>query len=445
MIQKRKSRRQNASGVVLLTTSILLSVVAPTMAETDTNLVTASARSAIQNHPSVVGLRAEVCSAVGQIDQAKSRLYPKLDLRLNGGSSLSSKIERPEIQRRRFDDKDIDAVFSVNQTLYDWGITTSSVGIASNTRASSSIGLIIESERIAADIIGIMIDETNLSSQDKLFQDYRDRLAKIAERIEAGVEAGAHRLTDLRRIKINQLDAEVAHQQIKRQLDISSADLLERVRLSFDEARPLYAEYLQVRPLLVPVIESKDAREVQRLDLSHKSNLLELKRTQAERKPSISATLDTTLFDVDSFSSEYEVVGRVQLSFPLYDGGSNKARQSEQRWRGRAIEQERLNLIRNHRTQSDTLVQRIDQLTQNLGKVTDKISEVDQQLEANLARQGQTESQPLETANLFTQLHQLHIEQLTLNKDIELERLRGIFFADQLSEVLNLSYGASSC
>ena len=445
MIQKRKSRRQNASGVVLLTTSILLSAAAPTMAETDTTIVTESARSAIQNHPSVVGLRAEVCSAVSQIDRAKSGLYPKVDLRLNGGSSLSSKIERQEVQRRRFDDKDIDAVVSINQTLYDWGITSSSVGIASNTHASAKIGTIIESERIAADIIGIMINEANLSSQEKLFQRYRTKLAEIAERIEAGVQAGAHRLTDLRTIKINLLDAEVAHLQIQRQLELSSADLLERVRISFDEARPLYIEYLNARPIFVPSIESKDAREVQRLDLNHKSNLLELKRTQAERKPSISATLDTTLFDVDSFSSEYEVSGRMQLSFPLYDGGSNKARQSEQRWRGRAIEQERLNLIRNHRTQSDALVQRIDQLTENLGKITNKISEVEQQLEANIARQGQTESQPLETANLISQLHQLHIEQLTLNKDIELERLRGIFFADQLSDVLNLSYGASSC
>ncbi|MCE2516387.1 MAG: TolC family protein [Alphaproteobacteria bacterium] len=441
MIHKTKRRRPSARGRILFTTSLLSCLAVGAVAET----VLDQARMAIESHPAVAGLRAQVCQATSQVDQARASIRPQATFRLNGGVSLTSNIENSEIQPRRFDDKQIDGVFSINQTIYDWGISSASVGIAENTRAAARLGVEIESERIAADILSIMISRQELVAHDAQYRDYQAKLMVLAERIEAGVEAGVNRLTDLRSIKIAMLDAEVAHTQVNRQLDLIEADLKERLNLSFGDAMPLYLDYIAARPLALPRIASDQTREVKRIDFDASSSALELKRTKAERRPSLNAIVDTTLFDVDSYSSEYEVTGRIQMNFPLYDGGSNKARQQEHIWQGRSIDHQRQDLIRNHMSQTASVLKQFDLLTENLRKVGDKIAEVELQLEEALAREGQTESQPLATAGLLTELNSLFVEQSTLEKDIELERLRGIFFADELGATLSLTYGASTC
>ena len=67
------------------------------------------------------------------------------------------------------------------------------------------------------------------------------------------------------------------------------------------------------------------------------------------------------------------------------------------------------------------------------------------QIEAAKARQGQVESNPLAMANLLNDRFQLIVVQETLTKEIELERLRGLFFANALGSTLNLTLGKTSC
>ena len=75
---------------------------------------------AIASHPSVQAFRSQVCQARSQVDLANADLLPQISGRLVGGSSLSSHIEKRETNVRRFDDREIDAVISINQKIYDW-------------------------------------------------------------------------------------------------------------------------------------------------------------------------------------------------------------------------------------------------------------------------------------------------------------------------------------
>ena len=196
---------------------------------------------------------------------------------------------------------------------------------------------------------------------------------------------------------------------------------------------------------MVPVLDSTRTREVKRLDYELASAALELQRLKAERKPSFTAFVDTTLFDVDSFSQEYEIAGRLQFRMPLFDGGSNAARQQETRWRSRGIGNDRDNLIRNHQSQTEQVLNQIKRLMGDLEKNTAKIAELDLQVEAAKAREGQVESNPLAMTNLLNDRFQLILAQETLSKEIEMERLRGLFFADALGSTLNLTPGKISC
>ncbi len=400
---------------------------------------------AIQNHPTVSGYRSQVCQALSQSDQARATIRPQITGQLTGGSSLSSKIESASVRARDFDSDNFDIVISVRQILYDWGNSSASVNIAENHRQSSFLSLQIESDRVAADILGILLSQAELKAQDSLYDGHVIVLKAIEERIERGVEAGVDRLSDLRSIKITLLESEVAHERVKRQIEILETDLSRRFGLTFDEAQPLLDRYLQNRADEPLVSDSLGTREVKRLDYNLDINKLELQRLKAQRRPGLNAILDTTLFDVDDFDGEYEVVGRIQFTMPIYDGGSNKALRDETTWRGNSIASERDNLIRNHRSQVDQIVSQAERLRLNAQSNKDQINHLEQQLAAMEAREGQTENNPLQKAALVTELLGLLVTQESLKRELELEYLRSIFFGDQLGQVIKLNYGASPC
>ena len=138
---------------------------------------------AIATHPSVQAYRSQVCQARSQIDLAEADLLPQISGRLVGGSSLSSHIERTETERRRFDNREVDAVISVNQTLYDWGIAQAGADIAENSRLSALLGVQIEQDRIAADVISTMMTQAELAAHDRLYDDHRKLIDDLAEQI----------------------------------------------------------------------------------------------------------------------------------------------------------------------------------------------------------------------------------------------------------------------
>ena len=444
--RKRSSLVKPTAILCSLALLIVQVIAAPVLAAEDTGAdQPRDVYAAIYNHPAVAVQRSQACQALSQVDLAKADIRPQLSARLVGGSSLSSHIERRETHVRRFDDREIDGVLTLEQTLYDWGISDAGIGIAQNSHQAAILGIALEMDRIAADILSIMLSQQELVVVDRLYRGHRQDIDDLAAQVEASVEAGIGRLSDLRIVKVMQLDAEIAHIQAERQMELLRADLQQRFELDFVSAAPLIAAYRQARPEEVPVLDSTRTREVKRLDYELASSALELQRLKAERKPSFTAIVDTTLFDVDSFSQEYEIAGRLQFRMPLYDGGSNAARQQETQWRSRGIGNDRDNLIRNHQSQTEQVLNQIKRLAGDLEKNTAKIAELDLQIEAAKARQGQVESNPLAMANLLNDRFQLIVVQETLTKEIELERLRGLFFANALGSTLNLTLGKTSC
>ncbi len=422
--------------------ALVMGYVAPPYAHADEGSV---AKNAIFTHPNVARLRDQVCGYYAQVDIARSGKYPQIDLRLNGSSSLSSHIERRETNTRRLDDREVDAVIGMNQQLYDWGITDRSVRIAETNRHIARLDVTLETARQAADLLTLLLHHEELAEQDVHYQHLRGELEAIAQRIEDGVDAGALTLTNLRDIKINNLDIEVAHIQVQRELDLIETDLQERFKLSVEAAMPFLIYYKKVRPSAVPVIASGDTNEIRKLDLQRLIADFQLEQLKAQRKPALSAQLDTTFFDADSFSGEYEVVGRLQLSMPLYDGGSNKAGRQEAEWQRRSVMNERSGLIRNYESQTLQIHQTLKRIERNITNNLEKIAALEHQLDAHLAREGQTLSDPMGKASLLSQLNQHQREHISLNAEHAREFVRALFFADALGNILNLSDEVSTC
>ena len=403
------------------------------------------ARDAVANHPGVLGFRALICEANSQIDQAYALNRPQVQMTFNGGSVLKSKVERPETQLRRFDNEDIDAVISVTQPIYDWGISERRAEISRNTRRSAEMGFALESERVAADILSSLLLYKEYEQQDALYRDHLDVIEELSDRLETGVQAGVYRLSDLRSLKISILDVQFAYDRLVKRIALQKSDFFQRFNIKIVDALPLLGDYFENRPEVIPVLAGENSREVLRLDFDLESNILEKERLKRERYPLLDGILETTLFDVDGFSNEYEIVGRVQIRLPLYDGGSNKASQDETEWRGRNISSDRQNQIRDHDSQVEVILSEFAQVSANIENNNEKIVETEAQLVEVEAREGQTETDFLAKSALLSELLGLYLTQATLDKELEIERLRGIFFADELGVVLKLDVGDSPC
>ncbi len=403
------------------------------------------ARNAILTHPNVARLRDTVCGYYAQVDIARSGKYPQVNFRVYGSSSLSSHIETREANSRRLDDREIDAVIGLSQNIYDWGITNRSVQIAETQRRIAHIEVQIETARQAADLLSLLLRHQELSDLDGYYSDLRRELSGIADRIKDGVDAGALTLTDLRDIKINNLDIEINHIQVKREIDLVKSEVSERFKVTVEAAMPFLIYYLGLQPTELPHFDSANANEVRKLDLQRMITDFELEQLKAQRKPSVSAQVDTTLFDADSFSGEYEVTGRLQLSMPLYDGGSNKAGRREVEWQRRSVVNERSGLVRNYESQIAQIHQTLMRIDRNIANNVEKITALEGQLAAHIAREGQTLSDPMGKASFLSQINQHQRDQISLKAERNREFIRGLFFADALGRILNLSDEVSTC
>ena len=246
-----KRRRVPTRGSLYFLFFILAGTAATTLPVTagENNV----AIDAIINHPAVAVARARVCQSASQYDVAVARERPQVDFSLRGGTSLKSRFEQRDANSphsRRFDDEDIDAVIGINQLLFDWGGVDASKRVALSEQASNRIGLSLEIDRVAADIIDLGIKLSEQQQRFDLFTQYKKDLAPHIRRIEAGVAVGVLRLSDLRSIKVIELDADIAITLAERQIALLENELGQRFGLNPEDLAGLLATFrLRLPPL----------------------------------------------------------------------------------------------------------------------------------------------------------------------------------------------------
>ena len=461
-----KRRRIAARGNLFGTFGSVLGVVAalslpvPALAQTTSSGSPPHDEAVVQaivGHPNVAAARARICGAASRYARARSAELPQVDFSVRTTDSLSTNLKQGDSAFRRTTEYDqnppgdqqssigTDAVISLDQTLFDWGLTDTDKQIAINDKAQNSISMRVEIDRVAADILDLSL---RISEQRELMAiqgAYLADLMPLVERIEASVNAGVLRLGDLRAIKIIELDAEIARSLAERQITLIESELLQRFGLEFDQASTLMGRFLANRPEQPPQVDSTGSREVRQLDIQLRTASLEAQRLKAERYPQLLGNLDLTIFDADDFSSDYEITGGLNMAVPFYDGGSNRARRAETEWRRRGIESERTNLLRQHGNVMANTLQNIDRAREQLDANAVKKVAVDFRLAEARAREGVTVSDPLSIARTLEQAVTIDAEHTSLRHQIELGLLQGTFFADQLGATLELPYGGPPC
>ena len=159
----------------------------------------------------------------------------------------------------------------------------------------------------------------------------------------------------------------------------------------------------------------------------------------------IDAVLDGTVFDLADYEDEYELVGRLELRMPLYDGGTSRARPREAGWRSREFKSALDIHQRKHGSEMEQNTGRFNDLRRAVGEEQMRLDGLNERLESLLARQGQTVSSPMEVATLRHAIGQTSQRLIDLQMEQELVRARILLLSESLTNVLNVNLGENGC
>lgn len=291
------------------------------------------------DHPRRAVADARIEAARGRLGETRAGQYPSVDIGLDTSRRLADNgIDSLDSRIRGSDDRS-DVVLTARQLLYDGGATFDRIDgararlSAARNEDEDEAALLIRDAVIAH--LDVLEARTRLDLARAEADAYRALEARIAERLDLG---GGTRGDGLR-IAARLSEALATEAAQSRALDTAAEAYLE-----------LYGEEPPAGLMLPPRPEAP--REVQEaIDLIDTASPALAARREAERAarfdvdaadaedwPELSLQLQSRRYDVFDDGRESDLVGRIVVSLPLYDGGARDGRQAQARAAMRAAE-----------------------------------------------------------------------------------------------------------
>jgi len=424
-------------------------------------------RQAVLLDPRVAEMSARACQMAHRLGLARAEGRPKVSATVSGSRQLVGRIKRAsvlpdryltpqqrEIKRsgahtREFDHREknniYDGKISVRHTIIDWGERGSRAEArALNWQAAQIDARVVMRER-SHDLLQLSL---TLRRSDEVIAALKANFDEVkieVEAVRARVEAGAGRLSDLREAQLVQLDQEIAINRAEAERDIILEHLETEFDLTAEDGWLLAQAFLARRHPDLAILPADRTDKAHAIRLRARGVTHEADEIRASRYPKFDAVIDGTIFDMTDYEDEYEVVGKLEMSVPLYDGGTAKARLRENAWRENELKSSLDALVRAHGRESEGLAQRFNQMTREETEALARRDELAAQLRSLRARQGRTVSSPLALARLLAQIGAAEARLAEIRFDHELLRARALLVAEQIDSVLGLSMEDSVC
>ena len=220
------------------------------------------------------------------------------------------------------------------------------------------------------------------------------------------------------------------------------------------------------------MIEATRSLEASLLRQNIRAARAEYRRLRAERLPAFQAVLTGRAWDInksnrcgdtvsgghpdalDPFSASsvrrqncttHELVGAVEFSMPLYDGGASQARRMGVSARQRGLELELDAQIRAHTAETRSVQNQLLDLLSQIDEQTRRIGDLREQVDSERILQARTRAEPVGLMRLQLELARAEARLISLDLQSEAVRLRGLSLANALANVLGISTGESGC
>ena len=410
---------------------------------------------AIFQHPAQRQSGARACQAHFVLGQIRAESKVNLSLQVSGEREIASNFNRnPSRQDQssalsRGYNRDLDNVLDMELTarypLYDWGVSNARIRSqqarldASRLIYSAGIG-----ERLQ-DILRIMMQLESARAEEMLRQTALADMQPHMTAIEAQGKAGSIGLAEVRASKLLLLNAEIALQRAERRVDEVSKELSSAYRMTYEDGLPLLLAFLQRRPSDVPVIAAEDWSSVRLTELTLLSEQQSRLAIENEQHPRLDGVVESTLFDLTDFESEYQLVGRLEVRFPLYDGGANKARRQEKDWQISELRSERESKLRDHQQNTEQGRLIISRRLTEIETVKTQLEDLRERYASLSALIGNSLVSRQELLRLVGDVTEKENELSQLKWQQEFGYVRALWLADQLQDLFGILTGDHKC
>ncbi|WP_438996082.1 TolC family protein [Candidatus Puniceispirillum sp.] len=446
-----------------------------------TGVLSEAVRLALFNHPEVSEANARVCQAIHRLGLGRALRRPQVNLTVSGSQQLFDRIRQDEGRRvpttikvgnqtinsyktvhersekdraagakhrqfKRLEKEGVyDATVSVRYNLIDWGSSKSDIEAK---KLQHKVSQIDAKGTLSERSFQLLTTSIRLAMYDELLAEHKRAEAQVAEQIasvQARVESGVGRVSDLRAAKLIGLDLEIAASRLQSQREqvIESLDI--DLGLSPGDAKHLFTTYMERRPLALATVEATQTEKAHALRLQIEAVDFEQRQIKTSKYMRIDGVLDATVFDLRDYEDEYELVGKLEFKMPLYDGGAARARLREATWRQSEIKASLDKLNRGHGNETSRNLLRFEELRKEIGEQTERLAELEARLNSLQARQGRTVTSPLEVAGVMVEINQVKTTLIQARMEQEGVRSSALFIAEKLDNVLLINLGENGC
>lgn len=376
-----------------------------------TNLVFADVKASIEvlsNHPQVLGERAKGLASDARVAQQSAQWLPNISMSTDGGKRVWGNTADTQARAIR-DNGYIDLVVTGRQLLYDFGAVDGYIDEAKYRSRADSYLDEIALNSLVGDLMQLAVqyrvEEERGQIVFGLIEPLKEQSELSRQRYEAGVSGG----DDYRRLQmdIDRLNRDQA--EVERRLRDISQKVAEQFALNINDGLEL-SDYLLAQS---GGFDSQERLSDKSRTLREQAASARIDAAVAERKPRFELELELRSFDMEqSFLSEHELTGNLQMTMPFFDGGALEAKAQVAEFERSVLQQEQAfeaRVLRERTAQIEEEKSTLEKVLQSLSDQRDTASEA---LEMAVARQGVTAVEISQINTGLMSIYQIDSERL---------------------------------
>lgn len=299
------------------------------------------------DHPRRDAARAVIGGAEGRVTEARAAQYPAIDLGFDASRRLADNgIDALDSRIRSSDDRS-DAVLTARQLIYDGGATFDRIDGARARVSASRAEDVDEAALLIRDAVLVYLDVVEARTRLALAEAETAAYLTLEERIAERRSLGGGTEGDEVRIRARLADARASRAAATRSLDQARQAYVELYGAApgDDLALPPRPDAPTVTDDALALIETASPALAARRDRERAARF-DADAAAATDWPELSLQVQGRRYDVLDGGRESDLVGRMVVSMPLYDGGARGGRQAQARAAMRAAEAETARLRR---------------------------------------------------------------------------------------------------
>jgi len=292
----------------------------------------------IDSHPDVVEMKNKISLKGLEIDEMIAEDGISVDFSTRNKTPLYTSIERSSYSQLNQRESYVDALVTVQKTLYDSGEASYSIDSQRHRQKAAQQEYIAVYEQTLQTLLNLAVENARLGALKTVQKNTLATTQKLINELKLRFSSGVGTLVDIRSAQLWLLELESDYETLQRDHRLTVKTLGEQFNVSEQQAMVVvrlvdrFMAKLQSDSQDISTITNQSRaffqRSLDRINNEKTALRSEVKSVKAANSPHVSGTITGVIYDVfDQGIDKYEVYSGINLSVPLFDSGLSNAKQ----------------------------------------------------------------------------------------------------------------------